>query len=347
MDTETSFWARFARYRRFVPAAAFVGGFLWDSLTLGRVVTSTDLWMLALYYLGAWTGVLLLLKDWSATWRSRLAAGVQFCFGGLFSALVVFYFKSSGSWSGLLVVSGLVSLLVVNEFLHSRYVRLEISWSLLCLVGIMYLNFLLPHWVHGIGVFWFLLSTLIGFALVLVLWKLSRRSVLYLLPPIGVTLAMVAGYFAGVIPPVPLVVKQHLLCKQLEKNGKDWLCMEPAPSLRVRLGISPPILYHAPGEKIHYLSSVFAPSRVQAELEHRWFHWDEREGWLALDSMAFQMVGGRTEGWRLNSYKMSLQPGRWRVETALRGGAVVGRSEFVIPDEPEPDGIAYQRRSLQ
>ena len=36
-------------------------------------------------------------REWSPVWKARFTWAVQFLFGGLFSALVVCYFKSSGS----------------------------------------------------------------------------------------------------------------------------------------------------------------------------------------------------------------------------------------------------------
>ncbi len=264
---------------------------------------------------------------------------------GLFSALVVFYFKSSGAWPGFLMVGSLACLLILNEFLHTRYTRIGLSWSLLCLVGIMYLNFVLPHLVHSVSVFWFLLSTLVGFALILLPWKLSGRNRWFLLPPAGVAVILTVAYFAGIVPPVPLVVKQHMVCKQFNRTA-GWWCMEPEPSLGASLGFSKPEIYHTPQEKIHYLSSIFAPSHVEAELEHRWFYHDTTTGWQPFEVIPFKMVGGRDEGWRLHSNKASVKPGLWRVETALRGGAVVGRTEFIIPALPEPDGVVYKRREL-
>ena len=329
--------------RRFLPALAFVGGFVWDTLTLGRVVTSSDLTILGLYYLGAYLGVILLGREWGEKARSRLAAGVQFCFGGLFSALVVFYFKSSGSLGGFLVVAALVLLLVANEFLHSRYARIGLSWSLLCLVGIMYFNFVLPHLVHGIGAFWFLLSTALACALLWLPWKISGRSPWHLAWPGSMALLAVVFYFVGIVPPVPLVVKQHLVCKHFERSGKEWSCMEPVPGLLAGLGLGPRELYRTPGEPLYYLSSVFAPSHVEALLEHRWYHRDASGDWRLLTTVPMAMVGGREEGWRLHSLKQNLEPGLWRVETALQGGAVVGRSEFFLPPSPEAEGSSYRK----
>ena len=38
------------KIRKFFPAAAFFGGFTWDSVTLGKLVQTSDLAILLLYY---------------------------------------------------------------------------------------------------------------------------------------------------------------------------------------------------------------------------------------------------------------------------------------------------------
>ncbi len=337
---------RLARLRHFLPAAAFIGGFLWDAFTLGRVVTSTDLWLLGLYYLGALAGVLLLLREWNEVWRSRLTLLVQFCFGSMFSALVVCYFKSSGCWSGLFVVAVLATLLVANEFLQNRYTRTSISWSLLCLVGIMYLNFTLPHLVHRIGTIWFILSSVIGLGVVWLTWKISGRGPAHMVPPLLVAILLMIGYFGEIVPPVPLVVKQHMICTQFKKEHGEWLSVEEEQPLLVRMGIGYPQIHHAANERIYYLSSVFAPSHVEAELEHRWFKRNAAGDWQPAEVVRFAMIGGRGEGWRLDSHKATLTPGLWRVETALRDGAVIGRTEFEVTPEARHASTRYKRNAL-
>lgn len=90
-------------------------------------------------------------REWSETWKQRFTWAVQFCFGGLFSALVVCYFKSSGSLASFLLVILLAILLVGNEFLQKKYESFGVSLAFFCLLGTMFMNFAIPHLVHRIG----------------------------------------------------------------------------------------------------------------------------------------------------------------------------------------------------
>lgn len=341
-------WKKYwLRLRKYFPVLAFLGGFLWDSLTLGRVVTSTDLFMLGGYVALAYVCLLLLIIRVDERYLRPLTWVVQFCFGGLFSALVIFYFKSSGNLWTMLFVLGLVFLLIGNEWLQSRYSRMGIAWSLFTLTGTMFLNFAIPHWVHSVNFLWFILSTLLGFGLTALLWKLSGRSPLLLIAPGGVSLLLLSFWFMDLIPPVPMVMKQNIVCKGFEKVKGEYTCMEPSPSLLEQMGILKTRIYKSPEERLYVLSSVFAPSDVEADLEHRWQYRDTSAGeWVNAGVVPFHMTGGRQEGYRLYSRKENMKSGLWRVVTALQGGAVMGFTEFVIPEGHEPDGVRYMRTQL-
>ena len=48
------------KIEKFFPAIAFLGGFTWDSITLGQMVYGTDILILLAYYTGALILVILL-----------------------------------------------------------------------------------------------------------------------------------------------------------------------------------------------------------------------------------------------------------------------------------------------
>ena len=89
-------------------------------MTIGHKVYGRDLILLSFYYLVALVSIFfiatksvvheedktevessffsrVLNREWSSSWIDRLTWAVQFCFGNLYSALVICYFKSSGS----------------------------------------------------------------------------------------------------------------------------------------------------------------------------------------------------------------------------------------------------------
>ncbi len=343
------------RFKKWIPATAFFGGFIWDSLTIGRVVSSTDLLLLSVYFILSLALILLLarikqtgvsglpdepapvslISRFSDTkWLARFTWVIQFCFGSLFSALVICYFKSSGSMASLLFVLLLVGFLVGNEFFQKFYSRFGFNITLFCLLSTMFLNFAVPHLLHRLGVFWFLLSTVFSMLLCYGIWYFSGRSRRVLIAPGIISVFLVTAYFLNWIAPVPLVLKQQEACVRFD--SKTYECFVEKPSFWVRRGISLPDLHWDPAQKneIYFVSSVFAPSKVQADLEHRWFYKNPATGVFEekdrISSSRMRIRGGREEGFRIYTKKRSLAPGKWRVETALKGGAVIGKRDFNI-----------------
>ncbi len=349
--------------RRFLPAFAFFCGFTWDSVTMGRVVSFFDLLVLTAYYFGAGLVLVLLVREIKPQWQNWLTFLVQFFFGGLFSALVVFYFKSSASGYTFLVVVVLVGLLIANEFLAKKYLSRTLSWTLFAACGTMYLNFLVPHIVHSIRAVWFYLSCLTSLALVYTIRRfadapqrelllLGRKKLQYrsdlrqMAPASAVVLLLVVFYQLQLIPPVPLVLKESYICKDFTKDEGVYQCQAEKQPFWRALGLGHDVVHFQEGEKIYSLSSVFAPKRVTVDLEQRWWLRDDKSGtWLTRGVVALPMVGGRQEGWRTYTYiRAAAQEGRWKVETALKGGAVLAVEYFVAKPLGESKPRTYTVR---
>jgi len=335
------------KLRKFFPAAAFFGGFTWDSITLGKLVQTTDLAILLLYYVASLVFLLLLAAEpgkflnrtWSEKWQNRFTYAVQFCFGSLFSALVVCYFKSSGSFGAFFLVALLAVFLVANEFLQQSYAKFGFSLALFNLLGTMYLNFLIPHLVNGIGFFWFFVSVLISFGICFGAFKLSRRPSKVLIAPVAISAVLLVAYLLNWIAPVPLVLKDQNACTGF---SKDYTCYVDEKGfvggLSVYLGFSP-TLSIVEGEGVTFVSAVFAPAKVETQLEHRWYHKNPQSGKYELlntiTSARMTTRGSREEGFRIYTTKKNVPEGKWKVETAVKDGSVIGSKTFYVKKVPE------------
>jgi len=340
--------------KRALPAVAFFGGFLWDALTLGRSVGPLDLWILAGYLAGA--GALL----WFLGRRQQALAALpaepepaaeaapwwresgpyfllQFLFGGLFSALFIFYFKSSGYFLATLWALGLGGLLVANEFLEDRYRRFTLTWALFGLCAMLLLNFVVPHVVGGISAFWFILSTLAGAGLAHWLRLKTPGRPGRIRPVWGIAAGLLLAYFLDLIPPVPLVKKDMAVGHGLEKSAGDYvLRQEKTPwwvfwrrvSTEVRL---------RPGERLYCVSAVFAPSGLDTRLYHRWSRYDDDRGWVEASRIGFGLAGGREGGYRGFTWKQNLAPGEWKVAVETESGRTVAVHHFEVSAEPLAD----------
>lgn len=280
-------------------------------------------------------------REWSETCKQRFTWAVQFFFGGLFSALVVCYFKSSGSLASFLLVILLAILLVGNEFLQKKYESFGVSLAFFCLLGTMFMNFAIPHLVHRIGFIWFLISTVLSFGLCLFIWKISHRKKSILVAPALISIFLIVAYIMNWVPPVPLVLKQKIACQNFDKAS--YSCDVDDPSLLQMIGLKIPSVHRVDSSEVYFLTSVYAPAKLKAELEYLWYYQDPKTGKYMLtdriSSGRMMINGGRESGFRTFTRKKNTPPGKYRVEIAYKNGAVIGSGTFEVFGEPPEDGF--------
>jgi hypothetical protein len=319
-----------ARTRRYFPAVAFIGGFLWDAITLGSQIKPSDLFILLGYLIGA-TAILIALGRGLQFKGSRyLNWLLQFVFGGIFSALFIFYFLSSSDLPGYLFVIGLAALLLGNEFLESAYSELTLSWAFFTLCAIMFFNFALAHLFHSLNTFWFYLGTLIAVLLVLALRQFSRDDSASIKPSIGVAALILLLHVFNVIPPVPLVKKEMLVAHDLHKSGDTYVGAIESPGWRFWRSSSR-AFHRGANERVYCFTSVFAPNGIDTTIRHRWQRYDTKRGaWVEMGTIPVHISGGRRGGYRALSYKSNATVGEWRVIAEAESGAAIGIVDFDV-----------------
>jgi len=354
------------RARRALPAVAFFGGFLWDAFTLGRSVGSMDLWILS-GYLALAAGILWFLgrrealsaiqpaleTAASAENRPQTAATsvvavetqpwwhvsgpyllLQFCYGGLFSALFIFYFKSSSHFLALLLALALGVLLVANEFLEDRYRRFTLTWALFGLCAMLLLNFVVPHLVGSIASIWFFLSTLAGAALAHGLRLKTPGQPGRITPVWGIAVGLLLAYWVDAIPPVPLVTRAVAVGHALERTAGEYRLQQELTPWWLFWRKTESQIHLASGERLYCVSAIFAPTGLSTRLVHHWQYHDEKTGWQTRSRIVFSLAGGRQGGYRGYSYKQNLNPGEWRVSVETEDGRTVATHRFELSDQP-------------
>lgn len=355
--------------RRALPALAFFAGFLWDALTLGRTVTPMDLGILTAYLAGA-AGIL-----WFLGRRQALAAAaeqaavppetppasslelpwwqasgpyllLQFLFGGLFSALFIFYFKSSSHVLAYVWALALGGLLVANEFLEDRYRRFTLTWAIFGLCAMLLLNFVVPHIVGSVAGFWFFFSTLLGAGLAHWLHLKTPGRPGRTGPVWAIAAGLFLAYALDVIPPVPLVKRDLAVGHNLVRaEGLYRLQLEKTPWWVFWRRVESDIRL-APGERLYCVSAVFAPRGLDTRLYHRWEHYEERRGWVTYSRIGFGLSGGREGGYRGYTWKQNLAPGDWRVAVETENERTLAVHRFAIDAEPLAADAAMLRYDL-
>ncbi len=327
-----------------LPVIAFFAGFVWDALTIGRQVRPFDLLVLSGYLLAAgvllwWLGYRNSLAQSTTSLQQRLEQWpyllMQFLFGGLFSALFIFYIKSASHLPALFWCLGLALLLIGNEFVGGKYRRFTLPWALFGLCAMLLFNFLLPHLAGSIHFLWFYLSTLAGAALAWGLHRITPGRPGRMGPVWLIASVLAVTYPLDIIPPVPLVKREVEVGLNLQKVEGDYQITQDrlAPWKFWMLWQN---RIHLPaGERLYCVSSVFAPAGLNTRLYHRWQYRDPQQGWQSMERMGFGLEGGRDGGFRGYTYKQNVQPGVWRISVETEYGRTVAVHKFLVkPGEP-------------
>jgi hypothetical protein len=340
MPLRTLATTTYSRVRPWLPAAFFVCGFLWDVLTIGRAIKSSDLFILFGYLLGAATILIAIGREATFRGSQYMNAVLQFFFGGIFSALLIFYFLSSSDLPGYLVVIGLAALLIGNEFLESKYSELSLAWAFFTLSAIMFFNFALAHLFRSISTFWFYLGTLLAMLSVTLLRKFSKRAAATIVPSVLVAAVMLLLHAFNAIPPVPLVKKEMLIAHDVRRTAGAYTATIESPGWRFWRS-SAGTFHRSANERVYCFTSVFVPPGISTTIRHRWQY--EREGdWIEAGVVPFAITGGRKGGYRGYTYKSNAAPGHWRVITESESGAAVGVVEFRVEG-----GAAVGRKTIR
>jgi len=342
--------------RHLFPAIAFIGGFLWDALTIGQRIQMLDMVILLGYLLAAG-----LILWWLGHRHQQGMIGadidlgrfeplpflaLQFLFGGLFSALFIMYFKSAGHLLALLSACLIGVLLILNEFIHRHYKQFTLTWSLFGLAAMLLFNFLLPFAIGSIHTAWFFIGTLAGASLAHVLRKHTPGCPGDAWPIWAIAALLVTGYLADAIPPVPLVKREMQVGVGFSNSQHQYqLMVEKGHWWQWEYYWSNP-LHIQQGQAVYCVTSVFAPPSLHTKLYHHWQHLDAKQGWLTTSRIGFSLAGGRKEGFRGYTYIQNLQAGEWKVSVETETGHTLATEKFeVILSKPDEQAEALNMES--
>lgn len=390
------------KHGRFFSSFALFSGFAFDILTLKRVDLPWENFWIASHLIIVGACIVLIealprqigAENNPRRWHFWLLNIQQFFYGGVWSAFLVFYFRSSdlaASWPFLLILA--LSFLA-NERLKRHFVRLIFQISLFYLAVFSFLVFLVPVLMGGLGDETFLLAGFISLVfIVLFLFlikfvtrrqvrkqkrrqkkiqqnvprniqldeKLSekqdenelglqpgphrKRRFWILIGVASVFLIMNVLYFADVLPPIPLSLKEggiyysvtRMPNHEYEFYGalKNW-----QNSLKLF-----PDFPKKNGQPIYVYSAIFSPPNFDLNITHQWqrlvqFSQMGKNGkiknsqkWITVSEVPLHVTGGREGGFRTYSYKTNPDLGKWRVNVLSPDNRVIGRIRFTVVGE--------------
>ncbi len=343
--------AWYQRYERILMPVTLIGGFLVDYVTFTSINITLTFILLAAYWLLAGATIAFIHAYDAQKLPTSLRYGrlfaplfIQFVFGSLLGPSLIFYWFSgafSVSWPLMAIIA---LLMVFNEAFREAFVLPQVQLPVYFFITISLASIALPYAFTSLSAWLFVLAGAIAVAIfcpfVYFLTRTatySKRQALEVYVAIaGVLLVMNALFFADLIPPIPLALREAGLYHTLTVSGGKYT-MRGETDYFLQNIFGGQTVHLTAGEKLYVYSAIFAPAELQTTIVHHWQYYDEtQKKWLSNNKLPFTINGGRQEGYKAYSFNSNLQPGRWRVRIENSRGQVLGNIPFTVERVQNP-----------
>ena len=361
----SAFRAFIRRHQKYAPILFFIGGVIFDTLTLGRIDRTYDLVMLCLHMTNLSITLYLynLAEDgkWTNTFLDRyveyLPLAIQFFFGALSSAYVIYFSRSVSLSKTVAFFVILLALLIANEFLKKRISNKYLQFGVYFFLSFTFFTFMIPVFLAEMSTEVFLISGFIslGCTLTLIVIIYTRSPSTRAEVHLGKLLGLIVGiyglintfYFLKLIPPVPLALDTGIVAHNIRiKNGNYIVQYERDDSFVFWRDHRTEFIYR-PGENVYIFSSIFAPTSLEKSIVHRWKLYNENIGeWELVEDINYEITGGRDDGFRGYTYKSNVKEGQWKVEVITTDDELVlGVIDFniIVDSSLEPSRLTEKK----
>ncbi|HAS80916.1 MAG: hypothetical protein UR25_C0001G0016 [Candidatus Nomurabacteria bacterium GW2011_GWE1_32_28] len=345
----------YGRFERPISSLSLISGFIFDALTLKRLDTLWEnFWILGHIIIVGFFMALIHIKEGEIGdeanpqkkhfWYVNI---IQFFFGGLLSAYIVFYFRSTDiftMWPFLLL---LLVAFIANESLKRHYIRFSFQISLLFLSIYSFAIYLIPILTHKIGPQIFLLSGLSSIITITLFiltifhfkknkFKESKKIIIFLVTSITIFINFL--YFTNLIPPIPLSLKDTGVYYSIQKNKDNNYEVTYEDSNWKNYFKLYQDFKKEPESPVYVYSAIFSPKNLNLTVSHEWQYYNEIQNkWIIKTIVSLPVIGGRDGGFRTYSKSSNLEYGKWRVNVKTLSGQIIGRIRFnLIPVDIAP-----------
>ncbi len=333
----------------------FLGGFLFDVITIGEVDDRYNLISQGIYLFFACS---LLVYSFVDLENNRFNDSrifqlfskyydliFHFSIGSLLSVFTIFYFKSSSFLNSFLFLFIIVSFMIANEL--PRFVRFGKYFKSL-LVGIClvsYFSYLTPIFLGEVGKSSFFLGLLISIILIAILsftyQKILKKSVFneFTIPSSAACIFFLLFYLFKVLPPIPVAIKDIGIYQKIEKSNYQYRCYHQKPWWKFwHKGDQD--FYFDDQSIIHLFFAIYSPNTFSDSVVVKWSTLIN-EKWTNSDAIPVKIVGGRSGGFRGVTYKKNFTPGKWRASVLTKDNREVGSISLNVIKVQSMDRSSY------
>ena len=352
------------KHKKYAPLIFFIGGFIFDTLTLGRIDRLYDLIVLCLHMTALTVTLYLYNLAYDGKWKNTFLQPyeeyfplvIQFFFGGLSSAYVIYFSRSVSLSKTISFFVILVVLLFANEFLKKRISNKYLQFSVYFFLNLTFFTFMIPVFIKEMSTDVFIFSGLgslvLTLTLIIIIYSKSpnTRSEIHKGKIIGIILSIYTitniFYFLNLIPPVPLALDKGIVAHNIKLENNDYIVTYERGDSKMFWRDHKLKFIYRPGEKVYVFTSIFAPTDIVKSIFHRWkWYNDYTSEWEITDDIGYDITGGRDAGYRGYTFKNNVKKGLWKVEVITEEELVIGiiNFEIVINNSLQPKRLVNKK----
>ena len=352
------------KHEKYLPIVFFIGGFIFDSLTLGRIDRLYDTIVLCLHMTGLSMTVYLynisedgkLRFNFLERYKVYLPLAIQFFFGALSSAYVVYFSRSVSLSKTASFFVILVALLFANEILKKRISNKYLQLSVYFFISYVFFAFMIPVFLKEMNTTIFIISGGVSLVVSIFLSTLiyivspSTRAEIHLGKLIGLILTIYAlvnlFYYLRLIPPVPLALQNGIIAHDITLVDNTYKVTYERKKWYVFWREHKSKFSYQSDESVYIFTSIFAPTDLDQSILHRWSWYNEStKEWELVEDIGYDITGGRDDGYRGYTFKNNVKQGEWRVEVLTNEELVLGVIDFeIVIDSPlHPNKLSVKK----
>lgn len=337
------------KHQKYAPIVFFIGGFIFDTLTLGRIDRLYDLVVLCSHMTFLTLTLYLFniaddVKDQTRLlfrYKVYFPLAIQFFFGALSSAYVIYFSRSVSLSKTMTFFIILIILLFANELLKKRISNKYLQFGVYFFINFTFLSFIIPVFVKEMNTNIFIISGSLSLVFTLALITMvyikspSTRAEIKLGKIIGLVFLMYAiinlFYFFKLIPPVPLVLERGIVAHHVKVENNRYIVTYDTEDWYIFWRDHRLKFFGKPNEPVYVFTSIFAPTDIKKSIFHRWKWFNtDTDQWEIVEDIGYDITGGRGAGYRGYTYKNNTKEGLWKVEVITEEELIIGIIDFEI-----------------
>lgn len=314
----------------------FIGGFLFDVITLDRVDSPFSVIQQVVYL----SFVTLMLKypsmgnykflNWYQKYHSEI---LHFVLGSLLSVFTLLYFKSASLSASIWFMLIMTFMLIINETKRFHTLSRPFKMALLTLCWITFFSFMVPTFYGSIGFIPFLMAVILGVLPPLTIKTTPEEEKPHRLAVLGTAVVIILLYALKLVPPVPVSMQYAGIYHDVRRQNGDFQLVHERKWWRFWHN-GDQVFKAQTADRIFAYFEIYSPAKFDDQTELVWEKYLSGDGWTEQDRVRLHILGGRDGGFRTYATKSNYDDGEWRVRLLTLDQREIGRLYFNIRKVP-------------